>query len=250
MKIMKISKSKTTLFILCAMLMCNLAFAQKKKIEEVNGNVMVDGNPYAKLVKTNAELFSNNFSFQNLSGVELIYLQYHTRERQTRNEKTGKWETHSYPYYVVNFIKSGASVMLSEGTLGEKGAMKIVVENNLIKDEAIDPVAEERYVRVNNGKGAAPKNEVAINGEQISLDGKVIGKILPKSGQSESEGTMSFSIYNNSGEKVAEAEAPVVNPSEWNVKTMSDGKTTSILYESTGAYEKLCKWCVDKQYLK
>jgi len=231
--------------------MVNFAFAQKKKIEEINGNVMVDGQPYAKLVKTKVgggDLFSNNFSFQSLSGTELIYMKYHTRERQVRNEKTGKWETHSYPYYVVNFINSGASVTLPENSLGEKGAMKIVVENNLIKDDAIDPVAEERYVKVNNGRAGAPKNEVAINGEQITLDGKVIGKLLPKSTQGSD--TMIFSIYNISGEKVAEAEAPVVNPSEWTVKTLSDSKTTSILYESTGAYEKLCKWCIDKQYLK
>jgi len=242
---------KTFLFAICVALFASNAIAQK--IDEDNGVITVDGKPYAKIVKTKAWLFNSNFSIQSLAGEELIFIKYHTRtKRGAWNEKTRKYDESEEIFYEVNFIGSGNMVTVNK-SLAANGAMKLVVENKLIEGNAIDPEAEDRYVTVNHGRFAKPKvvtkSPVVINGDQITKDGKVLGKMLVRSTTATPE-LMSIAIYDASGEKIADVEALVADASEWNVKTMSDGKATSILYDTPEEREKLCAWLIDKGYLK
>jgi hypothetical protein len=62
------------------------------------------------------------------------------------NRQTGQNETKVY--YDITFIGTGQQVRRN-GSLGERGAMKIVVKNKLIKDNNIDPSAEKRYININ-----------------------------------------------------------------------------------------------------
>ena len=94
------------------------------------------------------------------------------------------------------------------------------------------------------------KSPVTINGKQIVRDGEVIGKFKQDTSASNySQKMVIIMIYSEGGEKVAEATVPVKNPQEWSIFTLSDSKTSNILYDSPGERENLFRWLADKNYL-
>ena len=134
--------------------------------------------------------------------------------------------------------------------------VKIFLNNNLIKDGAIDPLAERQYINRLGGRypRAIPihesKSPVVINDNLISIDDKIVGKFIEKY-TDETEGKFVIYVYEvKHNEKVAEAITSANNPIEWDVKTMSDEKSTSIMYDSPEEKEKLFKWLIQKKYLK
>ena len=158
-----------------------------------------------------------------------------------------------------------------------------MVENNLIKNNAVDYDAERRFMQVYHGRyptaeapasnnapvvvninnapaqasteaatSAPPKSKspVTLNGNEIMRDGNVIGKFRQDTTSSNySEKQTMIIVYSEGGDKVAEAYAPVASPKEWYIKTFSDGKNFSIMYDSPGEREKLFRYLADKNYL-
>lgn len=59
-----------------------------------------------------------------------------------------------------------------------------------------------------------------------------------------------INIYLSSGEKIATARADLKDPSEWSVYSVSDDKTTDILYEKPFSKEKLFNWLISKKHIK
>jgi hypothetical protein len=122
--------------------------AQKEKItyDKETSEILVNGLAHSKMVKTRAGIVSLNydFSIQNFDNEELIFMKFKTEKRY--NRQTGQNETKVY--YDITFIGTGQQVRRN-GSLGERGAMKIVVKNKLIKDNNIDPSAEKRYININ-----------------------------------------------------------------------------------------------------
>ncbi len=230
----------------------------KLKFDDENQLIYVNGKAYAKMIKTNADFVGINkhFTIQNLSGEELMFMKYTPKEHWDREEQ----QNVTTIYYDIMFTESGATASVKKGFgLGEKGAMKLFIKNQLMKNHAIDPHAEAKYIRANNGnypekqvvdKNAKSDAPVILNGDQITLDGNIFGKYIIKSIESSSsEERTLITIYSNAGEKIAKIEAPVLNASEWTMTTSSDGKTTEFLYKSREETEELIKWLIDKKYL-
>jgi len=209
------------------------------------------------MVKSKGDLLgiNKNYSIQNLEGKELVFMKFTTREKW--NEESKQYE--SKIYYDVHFSESGAKASLFKGFgLREKGAIKMLLKNNLILENSIDPAAEARYISVNNGsygtkehasRIAKSNSPLVIDGNKITQDGKLIGKFIEKLiVLDSSEELKVLTVYSEGGEKIGVAEVPVVDPMEWNVQTFSDGKITGLLYESPMEKEKLFEWLIDKEY--
>jgi len=245
--------SKSNFFTIIALLIVSAAHSQTRKIEEDDGIIKVDGQPYAKISKIYAGFPGfNHFSIKSLSNVELIFMKGYDKVTGRKwDEKAKKYRDVTSTFYDIKFVGSGGMVTVNDW-LSQKDAMKIVVEYSLIKDNAIDPASEAKYIRTFRGYSPPkPKGPIVINGDLITQDENVLAKFLIKNSTSaSSEEIMVISIYSTNGEKIASAEAPIVNALEWTVQTISDGKTTSILYSSPEEKEKLFKWLLDKGYLK
>ena len=267
--------------VMTAFIMCiNYSHAQKNKVLWDDDTVKVDGKPYAILKKKNAGPMRNDFIVSGLSGTELLYFKSMLRAWTGSGFRFGESEL----IYEVNFIATGSKAdvtqVIGNGFNIGKNFAKLIVENNLVKKNAIDPESEKRFIQLNNGTmlsnsnyettGKTPavvvninnnngipgdnnsaatttiaksKSPVTITGNQIIRDAVVIGKFRQDTTSSSySQKTVVITIYSESGEKVAEASTPVSNPQEWNIKILSENKTFNILYDSPNEKENLFKW--------
>jgi hypothetical protein len=251
------------------------ALAQKDKIDWKDDVITVNGAPYAKMVRKSKYLGIYDYSISGFTGPELLYVE---------TERNGDWyydqalRTNVQHWgYEFNFIGSGSKVIMDFRPVD--GLAKTIVENKLILNNAIDPEAERRFIQlyngytpmpvqpatpavvvnVNGGTGTPPaepaapaksKSPVVLEGNTILQDGSTIGKYRDGvTAATYSQKSRVVSIYNASGEKVAEAAAPTENPQEWTLTTMSDGKAINLLYDAPGELENLFKWLADKGYL-
>ncbi len=257
-------------------------FAQKVKYD--NDTVSVDGKPYAIMKKKNVGPMRNDYVVSALTGTELIYFKSVLRDWYGTGFKYGSGQE---MFYEVNFIATGNKADLKHYT--GSGFAKLIVENNLVKDNAVDAESEKRFILLNNGSlasvrnatpaepqpavvvninnnaggapagGTAPaatpappksKSPVVIKGNQIFRDDKLIGKFKQDTTTSTySQKSTVITVYSEEGEKVAEASAPVINPQEWSIKIISDNKTYTILFDVPTERESLFKWLSNKNYL-
>lgn len=270
---------KTKLKVVILLLSCFAgfnAFSQSNKVKYDKDTIKIDGEFYAIMKKKSVGLFINEFSVRNHDNVELIYLKYKTRPRWVNGVSS------SEGYYEFNFIGSGSNVNIYN-LIGANNIAKFLIENNLIKNDAIDYDAERRFIQINhgytpknessnsnqptiiinNGGSSAPNNDVkaaapvksnakfTIDGNKILRDGNLVGKFrLDTTNSSYSQKLIFITVYSDGGDKIAEASAPASNPAEWSIKTFSDDKTSTILYDSPGEKERLFKWLSDKGYLQ
>ncbi|MEY3444243.1 MAG: hypothetical protein RLZZ519_2524 [Bacteroidota bacterium] len=250
--------------------------AQKDKIDWKDDIVTVNGTPVAKIIRK-LKTHGYEFSVSGLSGPELIYIK--AFENGTYyNNAAHKYQTRIS--HEVNFIESG-----SKATLDYRGVdywSRVIVENRLIQGNSLDPDAERRFIQLNNGytpsnevpvqstvptvvvnvnNGAATTNEaskspaksnspIVLEGKNILRDGNVIGKFrdeIPTS--SYSVKTRVVTVYNDVGEKIAEATAPAEQAEEWKIKILADGKEMGLLYDAPSELENLFKWMASKGYL-
>lgn len=229
-------------------------FSNAQKIKEENGLITLDGKPYVKMIKTKAWLVYNDFTIQNLSGIDLVTFNYRTKMRKKWNEEQRRYVEETVIYYTAKFTESGAHVVINE-QLSKKMVVKILFKNKLVKDDLIDQLTEKQYV--NRMGGTYPKklpihqskSPVVIKGNLITIDERVVGKFIEKYSDS-TKTTLVISVYANNSEKIAEAKVLVSELIEWDVKILIDDKSTSILYDSPEEKEKLFKWLVQKKYLK
>jgi hypothetical protein len=278
---MKKNFPKKLFFIVTALLISQLGFSQKMKVTYDDDTIKVDGTPYAIMTKKSAGMLIYDYSVRNMAGTELIFLKVLVRETYGRptNFMYGEGQE---AYYEINFIASGGKAELEHKS--GKGFAKMIVENNLVKNSAVDYDAERRFMQVYHGhypasealaanntapvvvninnapaqassESAPPpppksKSPVTISGNEIMRDNNVIGKFRQDTTSSTySEKQISIIVYSEGGDKVAEACAPVASPKEWYIKTVSDAKNFSIMYDSPGEREKLFRYLADKNYL-
>jgi len=277
---MKKNFLKKLFLIVTALLISKLGFSQKMKVTYDDDTIRVDGAVYAIMAKKTVSPLTYDYSVRNMAGTELIFMKalYRQADRGTIAYNYGSGQE---VYYEINFISSGGKAELEHKT--GKGFAKMIVENNLIKNNAVDYDAERRFMQVYHGRyptaeapasnsapvvvninnapqqastepapSAPPKSKspVTLSGNEIMRDGNVIGKFRQDTTSSNySEKQIMITIYSEGGDKVAEAYAPVTSPREWYIKTISDGKNFSIMYDSPGEREKLFRYLVDKNYL-
>src|SRR5258708_3204392 len=138
---------KTKLKIFVILLSCLTgfnSFSQSNKVKYDKDTIKVDGEFYAIMKKKSVGLFINEFSVRNYENVELIYLKYKTRPRWVNGVNS------SEGYYEFNFIGSGSNVNIYN-LIGANTIAKFLLENNLIKNDAIDYDAERRFIQINHG---------------------------------------------------------------------------------------------------
>lgn len=223
-----------------------------QKIKDNKGIITVDGKPYVKLVKKVQYVFvHNNFWIHNLDGNELMSAIVKEKISRVYNKQKRKYVDETSYYYVLYFKESEAQVVLNQ-QLSKRGLIKLIFKNNLIKNNQIDPIAEREFISKHGGSVHGIKSTAlpVIKEDQIFHYGKLIGNFISKPSTSEDGTTQTtIMVYNNNGEKVAEAIAHTDDAVEWSVYTYGDEKMTFIRYEAAETKEKLFKWMSDKKYL-
>jgi hypothetical protein len=258
--------------------------AQKVKVTYDDDTIKVNGTPYALMYKKSAGALIYDFSIRNITGTELFFIKVLLRDTYGRTPSFAYGKNQEV-YHEINFIGSGGRAELQHQSA--KGFAKMIVDNNLIKDNTVDAEAEKRFmqvyrghypetyspppsnapvvnVNINNNAGAAPvaepasppptlpksKSPVTLDGNQILRDNAVIGKFRQDTSTSTySEKQLVITVYSEGGEKVAEASAPMASQKEWNIKTFSDSKSFTLMYDSPSEREKLFRYLADKNYL-
>lgn len=212
---------------------------QKVQYDRERQYILLDGQDYVKMIKSPVSKIKliNNFSIRNKEDKELIQFKYEPYQVWVNRKQIDQ------PAYRITFINSGESVYMKK-IFGERGVMKLLTKNELIKNNKIDPDSENRFIAINSAL------DIEIEGNEIMRDGSAIAKFSEKKMKAE-DGTdlLKISIYNVVGEKVATATAPVNDASEWLVITDSDDKASEIIYEPPGEKENLFNWLVIKKYL-
>mgnify|MGYP006103011699 CR=1 FL=1 len=248
---MKIRKVLLIIAVLITSLGLN---AQSTKYDKENEEILLDGEYYAKLVKSkhNGIGLIKNFSIQNRDGEELIFFKYRSyREWDSRNRKYIDKAA-----YDITFINGLGKVYIKK-QFTVNSAMKLVTSNNLIMNDKVDPEAEKRFISVyrgsqgNNQEVKVEVSDIDISNNEIIKEGNKLGKFIEKTKTNNSgvEQT-TINVYLTSGEKIATATTDLKDPSEWSVYTSIDDKTTEILYESSFSKEKLFNWLILKKYIK
>jgi hypothetical protein len=228
-------------------------YAQSIKYDKVTEEIIVDGEYYAKLVKTkfNAVGLIKNFSIQNRAGEELIFFKYRSYEVWNASEK----KYVSKRAYDITFI-NGLGKVYYKKQFTLKSVMKLLVKNNLVKNDKIDPEAERRFISVNNGRQGRNQeikvevSDISISNNDIIKEGSKVGKFTESTKTNDAGIKQTYvTVYSNTGEKIATATADEENPSEWTVLTTKDNKTTGILYEKSSSKEQLFSWMISTKYL-
>ena len=247
---MKVLLLKIHYIVLIMFLFSNAINAQK--IKDNKGLITLDGKPYVKLIKkVKYVLVHNDFWIQNLNGEELMYAQVKERIRRVWSKERRKYVDETSYYYQIHFKGSEATVVLNR-QLSKRGLIKLVFKNKLIKDNQIDPVTEREFISKHGGSIHGIKSTAlpVIKEDHIFHYDKLVGNFITQSSTSDNGVLQTIIlVYNNDGEKVAEAIAPVENALEWSVYTYGDEKMSFIRYEATDDREKLFKWISDKKYL-
>lgn len=123
------------------------AYAQKQKVTVDDDTIKVDGHNYAIIEKKSGLAF--DFTIKSLDGKEQIFfkmLEYNDPQEVNSGNPKGR-----VTYFEVTFLNSGNKCeVMCPGT--KKGTAKIVVENALIKDNAVDPDAEKKFILINGTK--------------------------------------------------------------------------------------------------
>jgi hypothetical protein len=142
------------------LLVAGEAFASGKVTWDKD-TIKVDGKPYGLMKRKSVNLLLYDYSISSLSGIELIY--FKARVEPSRGTGGFGYGSGNDVNYDVNFIASGSYVDIDHHT--GSGFAKLIVENNLIRDNAIDPESERRFVMVYHGytPSSTPASETANN---------------------------------------------------------------------------------------
>jgi hypothetical protein len=131
------------------------AFSQKQKITVDDDIIKADGVDYAKIEKKSGLSF--DFTIKSLDGTDLIYfkfMEYNNPNKVNSGNPNGR-----VTYYEVIFFGSGEKCEVqSPGT--KKGVAKIVAENNLVKENAVDAEAEKKFILISGSNYSKEKESL------------------------------------------------------------------------------------------
>jgi hypothetical protein len=140
------------LVLLLFVLITSATFAQKQKVTVDDDTVKVDGVPYCLLVKGPG--MSYDFTVKSLTGEELMFMQF--LEFNNPNKVNNSNPKGRVTYFEVTFFNDSRKCEV-DAPGGKKFVAKIIVDNKLIKDNAIDPAAENKFILINGFKYSEEK---------------------------------------------------------------------------------------------
>jgi hypothetical protein len=147
------------------LLLCLLTFiasAQKKKITVDDDTIKINGAPYGVIEKKSGLSF--DFKIKSLQGKDLIYFQF--QEFNNPGKANASNPQGRVTYFDVSFLNDGQKCEVEcPGT--KKGVAKIVAENDLLKDNDVNPDSEKSFVLINGKKFSEEKQQV--NGPKVII---------------------------------------------------------------------------------
>lgn len=248
--------------LLAALLLIPFAIsAQTVKFE--NDTIYKDGKAYGLIIKT-GKMANVTFSVKTLTNVEIAVVKFDEATSSTPNATDG--------YYRFTFMGSGAFGHFHPASMNVgKGIAQVVVENDLIKDNAVNPEGEKRFlvlypsqlknqptviVNVNtNSPDYTPvqRNKSgsvsAING-QLSQGGVNIGTYSTSDNFSggKSVSTTTYSLPN--GVQCAVATYDNIGAKSATVRTMRDNATHTVTIKNSAMSEdEIANWLSVNGYL-
>ena len=121
--------------------------AQKQKVSLEEDTIMVDEKPYAILEKKRGLTMA--FTLKSLTGTELGYfnLQEFNDPKAANNANSNGRVT----YFEVTFFNDSRQCEINIPAT-KKSVAKEIVENGLVKENAIDVEAESKFILINGSK--------------------------------------------------------------------------------------------------
>jgi len=248
---------KKILFVL--LLVSSAATAQVATLEK--DTIYKDGKPYGLLTKT-GKMGNTVYSIRSLTNAELAVVKF-DEATQAQGATNG--------YHRLTFLGSGAFGHFYPGLNTAKGIAKVVVENDLIKDNAINPEGEKRFlalypnqiknqpsvvVNVNNGGPDYTPVERSRNmpvmeaNGTISQGGTNIGTCITSVAYMEGRGTATIKFYLLNGVQCAAATCDNIGAKTATVVTMKDNRSHTVTITNSAVKEKeIAQWLADNYYL-
>lgn len=132
------------------------------KIRLENDTIYVEKKPYAALVRVGLVTIGD-LSLRSLDGKELAYF-----KSRDYSVSTGPGTSTTVNYYEVTFMGDYQQCEV-DFLYPPKYMAAQIVENNLVKGNAIDPDAEKRYVTI-NGKTFSARRDRYVNPNTIIIN--------------------------------------------------------------------------------
>ena len=147
---------KISILILLFLIAGFSAHAQKQKVTIDDDTIKVDGHPYGIIEKKNG--LSTDYTVKSLDGNEQIFFKF--LEYNDPNEVNSGNRQGRVTYFQVSFFNSGGKCEIGVPAT-KKAVAKSIVENGLIKDNAVDPDAEKKYILINGTRFSQRRNQLA-----------------------------------------------------------------------------------------
>ncbi|WP_343603920.1 hypothetical protein [Fluviicola sp.] len=133
-----------SLLLLLTLSISSLVFSQKQKVTIDKDTIRVDEAPYAIIEKKGGG--APVYTIKSMNGTVLMnwqFLDFNNPNRVNKSNPNGR-----VTYYQVTFFNDKQQCEISPRMPTEKGVAKCIVENQLIKDGAIDQEAENNFVLI------------------------------------------------------------------------------------------------------
>ena len=132
-----------------------ISFAQKTKVTVDDDTIKVNEIPYAILDKSAGLGF--DFKVKNLEGKDLFFLKFldfNNPSRITSGNPKGR-----VTYFEATFFNDGKKCEV-DATGGKKSVAKMIVENELVLNNAVNEQAENTFVLINGMKFTEERNNM------------------------------------------------------------------------------------------
>lgn len=233
--------------------------AQEVKLE--NDTIYKDGKAYGLILKQ-GKMGNATFSLRTLTNTEIAVAKF--------DEATKSEDGKAGGYYRLTFMGSGAFGHFA-GLNTAKTLAKIAVENDLIKDNAVNPEGEKRFlalypsqlknqptviVNVNTNSPDYTPVERSKMGSVMAINGKLtqggvdIGTYSSSTSYSGGKGTQTTLYKLPNGVQCASATYDNIGAKSATVRTMRDNQTHTVTIKNSAMSEQeIAEWLSVNGYL-
>ncbi|MBK9192650.1 MAG: hypothetical protein IPM77_14770 [Crocinitomicaceae bacterium] len=236
---------------------------EKGSVELSLDTIFNAGTPYCLFIQTKEVLGNKEFSVQSFDKKEHIYIKTDCVPNPTDPAKKDC-------FWLFLFMQSGSTGEVN-GAFAS-GLPKIIVENNLITNNTINPDGEKRFLMLYPQKLSKPvapvmtvnvvynetafpmverdrTADISVYGTTIKQDFKEIGYYTEDSEATGGKVVKTITIYLPGGVKVATATYELASTELFQVYTEKDGKIMHVEVNPAKRMEQLCMFLVQRMYL-
>lgn len=225
----------------------------KGEFNEEKNEVTIDGKHYINMeMKKSAVPLKKDFLVKDTKGDVLISFNFESVTKQVRDEN-GQWKDETSYRQFIMFPGSNSSCYMKADLLpgsGEKGVMKTMIQNQLIKDGGLDWDMTMLFIKANKGVVGSPEvagpssTLVVLKGNEIFQDDVLIGKVMNRPTETQNV----YYVYDKNGAKILTAQIDKVDPFEWTL-TPTEGKELTVMYDDDLDGVKILTYIASKGWL-